>query len=270
MRSLAFMSTKGGVGKTTATINVAARLGMDGHRVLLVDTDPQSNATFVALAGEKPRRPTLLEVLAGEVDAAEAIVPTTLEGVSILPAVPELAEANLALASEVGRERRLRLALGAVAGDFDIAVADTAPTRSLLTTNVLNTVRSLFVPMAPGVFGVLGLVQIQEDVAKVRRFLDNTDVRLAGVFLSMVERTKGARELEAELRALLGDLVMGARVPKSVKLGEANDRSESIFTHAPHSPGALAFEALTEEILHAIGTEGRERGDGPSRGHHAA
>src|SRR5262245_53097190 len=107
MRSIALTSEKGGVGKSTSVLNVAACLARSGRRVLVVDTDPQGNASYVLLRGEKPRRPTLFEVLVGQGGAAEAIVPSGLDGVDVLPAEASLADANVLLAGEVGRERRL-------------------------------------------------------------------------------------------------------------------------------------------------------------------
>lgn len=260
MRSIAFLSEKGGVAKTTSVLNIAAGLGLARKRVLVVDTDPQGNASHVLLRGEAARRPTLAEVLTDGAGAPEAIVPSAFDGVSVLPTDHTLADAALLLANEVGRERRLRLALDEVAGDFDFILVDTAPTRSVLTTNVLNFARELYVPIAPGLFGVLGLGQLQTDVAQVRRYLDNKDVRIAGIVLVMTEKNNVAKDLEEQLRAMFGPIVCRARVPRSIKLEEAHSRHESVFTYAPKSPGATAYRELTEEIL---GHEQREA-DRPS------
>lgn len=263
MRSLAFVSEKGGVGKSTSVLNVAAGLARKGRRVLVLDTDPQANASYVLLRGEKPRRPTLQEVLIGQADAASAIVPTVLDGVDLLPADSTLADANIVLAGAVGRERRLAMAMEGAEGAYDFVLVDTAPTRSLLTANVLNFAQEVLVPIAPGLFGVLGLGQLQVDVQQVRQFLDNKGLRIGGIFLTMVEKNNVARDLEEQLRQLFGGLVFATKIPRSVKLEEAHSRHESILTYAPRSAGAAAYSALTEEILH-----GREekRSDGP-RGH---
>jgi chromosome partitioning protein len=266
MRSLAFVSEKGGVGKSTSVLNVAACLAGKGHRVLVLDTDPQANASYVLLRGEKARRPTLHEVLVGQADAASAIVSTAYGGVDLLPADASLADVNVILAGAVGREKRLPLAMAGVDLAYDFVLVDTAPTRSLLTANVLNFVGEVLVPIAPGLFGVLGLGQLQADVGQVRQFLDNRALRIGGIFLTMVEKNNVARDLEDQLRRLFGALVFRARIPRSVKLEEAHSRYESILTYAPKNPGATAYLALTEEILH-----GREedRADGP-RGHSPA
>lgn len=250
MRRWAMVSEKGGVGKSTTTLNLAAALAARGISTLVVDTDPQGNTSHVLLKGEKPRRPTLAEVLLGEADAHEAIVSeTAFTGVHVLPSDASCADAAVALANEVGRERRLRLAMAEVEHDYGAVLIDTAPTRSLLTTNVLNYATSLYVPMAPSLFGVLGLAQLQTDVAQVAKYLDNRTVRIAGVILTMVERNNVAKGLETQLREILGPVVCRTRIPRSLKLEEAHARHLSIFDYAPGSPGAVAYDALAEELI---------------------
>jgi chromosome partitioning protein len=180
-------------------------------------------------------------------------VPTSVEGVELLPASPDLADVNVSLAGEVGRERRLRVALAELGDVADVCLVDTGPTRSLLTTNVLNAVGEVVVPLSPGLFGFLGLGQLQADVGQVARFLENHSVRIAGVFLTMLERNNVSRDFEREIREALGPLVFRATVPRSVKFVEAEARRRTIFEHARFSPGALAFEALAREVW--------ERGD---------
>jgi chromosome partitioning protein len=262
MRSIALVSEKGGVGKSTTVLNVAASMAARGLRVLVVDTDPQGNSSYVLLAGEKPRRPALLEVLVGDAEAGEAIIPSpAFAGVDLLPADPTLADATISLANEVGRERRLRVALDPIRGDYDIILVDTAPTRSIITTNVLNFAEEVMVPVAPGLFGVLGLGQLQADVAQVRRFLDNRALRIAGIILTMAEKNNVARDLEGQLRQLFGDLVFKSVIPRSIKLEEAHSRHESILSYSPRSAGAVAYKALTGEILDHGRKENRV--DGP-------
>ena len=148
-----------------------------------------------------------------------------------------LADANVTLAGEMGRERRLRVAMEGAGGAYDFVLVDTAPTRSLLTTNVLNFVEEVLVPIAPGLFGVLGLGQLQADVSAVRRFLDNKALRIGGIFLTMTEKNNVAKDLEGQLRQLFGGLVFRTKIPRSVKLEEAHSRHESILTYAPKSRG---------------------------------
>ena len=255
MRSIAFVSEKGGVGKTTSALNIAACLAQQGKKVLVIDTDPQANASRVLLRGQKPDGPTLADVLVGQAEPDEAIVSTVLDGVSLLPSEPKLANANNILVGEVGRECRLRVAMGRAGGSFDLALVDTAPTRTLLTTNVLTFVEELLVPIAPGYFGLLGLAQLQSDVSDVRTFLDNRKLRIAGIFITMAERNKVAGDVEEELRRIFGELVFKTRIPRSIKLEEAHSRHQSILTYAPKSAGAAAYLALAEEVLNHGRTE---------------
>ena len=211
--------------------------------MLVVDTDPQGNASYVLLKGEKPRRPTLFEVLTGQGGAAEAIVSSHFKGVDVLPAAHDLADAAVVLAAEVGRERRLRAALEGVAGDYDFVLVDTSPTRSVLTTNVLNAVQELIVPFTPGLFGVLGLGQLQDDVAEVRHYLENKSLRIGGIVLTQAEANNVHRQFEAHLRGLFGALVFKAKVPRSIKVEESHARHEPVLTYAPRSGGAEAYKA---------------------------
>jgi chromosome partitioning protein len=249
MRTIAVVAQKGGQAKSSLVINVAACLAGQGRRVLVLDTDTQANATYVLLRGESPRRPTLSQVLTGEASAADAIVPTGLDGVELIPAEPALADVAVSLASEVGRERRLRSAMAGLEGAYDVCLIDTGPTRSLVTTNVLNFAGEVLVPIAPGVFGFLGLGQLQSDMNLVRRFLENGTLALLGIVLVMLEKNNVCRDFERQMRETFGGLVLGATIPRAVKFEEANARQLTIFEHAPKSPGALAYEALTREVM---------------------
>ncbi|MDB5351274.1 MAG: ParA family protein [Planctomycetota bacterium] len=249
MRTIAVVAQKGGQGKTTSVVNIAACLAGQGRRVLVLDCDTQANATYVLLRGESPRRPAMAEVLSGDASADDAIVPTTFKGVDLIAAEPSLADVNVSLAGEVGRERRLRSAMADMGREYDVCLLDTGPTRSLLTTNVLNFAAEVVVPISPGVFGVLGLTQLQADMGAVRKFLENKALTLAGVFLVMMERTTVCRDFERGIRDQLGGLVLETTVPRIVAFEEANARQRSIFDHAPKSPGAVAFKALTREVM---------------------
>lgn len=260
MRTAAFVSEKGGVGKTTTAINVAACLARRGLRVLVVDADPQANASHVLLGGEHARPPTLLDVLTDRATATEATVPSVIAGVDVLPASAELADAANALAGEIGRERRLRVALARAGDRYDWTLIDTAPTRSLLTVNVLVAAGEVVVPITPGLFSVLGLGQLQSDVEQVRRFLGNESLRLAGIVLTMLDKHNVARSVEDQLREHFGGLVFRATVPRSIKLEEAHSRHLPVADYSPRSSGAAAYQALTEEILGNGGTTQADRG----------
>jgi chromosome partitioning protein len=271
MRSIAVVAQKGGAGKTTSVVALAACMAGQGRRVLVLDSDTQANATHVFLDGAMPRRPTLSDVLTGDASAVEAIVPTSIPGVELIPAEAGLADVNVSLSAEVGRERRLRSAMAEVEG-FDVCLIDTGPTRSLLTTNVLNFAWEVVVPLAPGLFGFLGLAQLQADMNLVRKFLENKALTLAGVFLVQMDRTAVSRDFEREIREALGELVYPTIIPTSVKFREAEARRASIIGHAPKSPGAIAYQALTLEVWNRGNgqKERNEPADGNLLGHDAA
>jgi chromosome partitioning protein len=265
MRTIAVVAQKGGQCKTTTVLSMADVLAGQGGRVLVIDTDTQANATHVLLRGTPPRRPTLADVLSGDATADEAIVPTGLDGVELLPAEANLADVNVAIAAEVGRERRLRAAMAEMTRPFDVVLVDTGPTRSLLTTNVLNYVGEVVVPLGPGLFGFLGLGQLQADMNLVRRFLENKALSLTGVALVLTEKNNVCRDFERQVREMLGDLVFKTTVPRSIKFDEANARRQTIFEHARLSPGARAYESLTLEVM----SRGREQTGRDDAAHHA-
>ena len=248
-RRIAWLSEKGGVGKTTSAINTAVGLAKLGHRTLVIDSDPQGNSSLVLLGGEPVTVPTLHQVLVDEVDATEAIRPTATPGLDILPADASLADANLELAGELGRERRLRVAMEGVEDAYDFIILDTSPARSLLTVNVMCYVREILVPVDPGLFSLSGLGQLQAAVAEVRRFLDNRALRIAGIVLTRTVRNNVAREVEARIRAQFDELVHPTTIPNATAIEEAHSRFQSVLDYSPRSPGAKAYAALVGEII---------------------
>lgn len=249
MRTIAWISEKGGTAKTTSAINTAVGLAKRGGRVLLIDTDPQANASLVLLAGEPAGPPTLADVLLGHADATDAIRPTRTAGLDILPADVSLADASVALANQIGREARLRAALAGLGPDYDFAIVDTSPTRSVLTINVLVFAAEVLIPIEPGLFSLSGLGQLQGAIEDVRRYLGNDRLRISGLVLTRTRHDGVSRDVEAQLRATFGALVYRATVPTSVKVEEAHGRFLSVLDYAPRSTGARAYEALVAEII---------------------
>jgi chromosome partitioning protein len=250
MKSIALMSEKGGTGKTTTLLNMAAGLARSGRKVLVVDADPQANATMVLTAGQGPGEgATLAEVMAGTSRADDALIVSPWENVELLPASPNLAEVNLSLANELGRERRLRKAMEPLKSDYDIALVDTGPARSLLNVNVLNWVDQVIVPISPGLFSLAGLGQLQTAIDEVRSYLDNQNLALRGLVLTMCERTAVSMDVERQLRSLYEDMVFTTTIPRSVRVEESHSRFQSVFAHSPQSSAAKAYAAFVEEIL---------------------
>lgn len=262
MRRIAWLSEKGGAGKSTSAINSAVGLAKLGHRTLLVDLDPQGNASMVMMEGRGVEPPTVADLLLGQVDADEAIRKTGVSGLDLIPADATLADANVTLAGELGRERRLRLALEPVEGDYDFVVLDTPPTRSLLTINAMTYAYEVLVPVDPGLFSLAGLGQIGRAVEEVRRFLDNRAVRIAGVLLTRTASNNVSRDVEKQVREAFGPLVFATTIPSSTKIEEAHSRYLSVLDHAPRSPGAKAYAALVGEIIDGIRAKDERAGDG--------
>ena len=221
MRSIAWLSEKGGTGKTTSAVNTAVALAKLGKRVLVIDADPQANASLVFLKGETPEPPTLYHVLTNTADAGDTIRPTPTKGLSLLPADTLLADANISLASEMGRERRLRLALRGVDESFDFVVIDTSPQRTLINVNVLNYVSEVYCPVDPGIFSLSGLVKLQGAISEVVKFLDNQELRLRGLVLTRTAHDNVSRDVEKQVRATFGNLACESSIPANTKIGEA-------------------------------------------------
>ena len=248
MRSIAWLSEKGGTAKTTSAINSAVGLAKLGHRVLLVDADPQANATMVLLEGRPAEASTLAHVLIDQTDAADAIRPTRTEGLDVLPSDTLLADANVALASELGRERRLKLALEGLDAGYDFVVIDTSPQRTLINVNVLNYVGEVLCPVDPGIFALSGLGTLREAVAEVARHLDNRALRLGGLVLTRTQRDNITRDVEAQLRGTFGELVFRTTIPSTTKIGERTPGSCRSWT-TPRARAAQAYKALVSEII---------------------
>jgi chromosome partitioning protein len=249
MRRIALVCEKGGSGKTTTATALVVGLARSGHRTLLVDADQQANASWTLLGGQGANPPTLAAVLMRQASVEEAIRPTATPGLDLLPADASLGGVNVALAQELGRDTRLRSALAPIEGRYDYVLIDTGPTFTTILANVLVYAAEVIVPLDPGIYAMLGLVQLQETIAEVREAYSNQALRLAGLMLTKVTRNNVSRDVEAELRRRFGDLVFKAVVPLSSRIEEAHSRGTTVMDYAPKSAGALAYAQLVEEII---------------------
>lgn len=249
MRSFGVANRKGGSGKTTTAVCLAAGIAARGRRVLLVDADPQGNASMTMLDGEPGEGPTLGHVLLDQATARDAIRTSRLGGLDVLPSDAGLADAALLLADGLGRERRLRCALRDVAGDYDYAVVDAAPQLDLIAVNVLNAVDALVVPVDAGLYSLAGLAKLQDVVDQVRKYLDNPGLAIAGLVLTRTHNNRATKDIEAQLRAAYGPMVYRATIPHSVRVEEAHARHRTVLEFAPKSSPAAAYDALITEIL---------------------
>lgn len=264
MRRIAVTNLKGGSTKTTTAAALAVGLARLGRRVLAVDTDPSGNLSWTLLGGAGAPSPTLAAVLTREAAAVEAIRPTTMEGLDLLPADSSLAGVNIRLAQELGRDTRLRSALASVEGSYDAVVIDTGPTLSTLLVNALVAAHEVVVPVDPGVYAVLGLVALEETLAEVREAY-GVPLRLAGLLVTRAVRSNVCRDVEKELRARYGPLVFGAVIPHAAAFEEAATRGLTILDHAPRSAGARAYTQFVEEVWND-GERTSQRGGGQAGG----
>lgn len=249
MRTLAVVNLKGGSGKTTTALCLAVGIARRGLRVLAVDADPQANLSTTLLDGATADPPTLGHVLLDRAGPGGAIRPTRVPGLDVLPSDPQLADAALLLADQMGREKRLRSALAEVDGGYDVAIVDAAPQMSLVTVNVLNAVGGLIVPVDAGLYSVAGLSRLREAVEQVRRYLDNPALEVAGLVLTRTHNNRATRDIAEQLRAAFGRLVYRTAIPHSVRVEEAHARHRSVLEFAPSSTPAKAYEALISEVL---------------------
>ncbi len=246
MKTLGIVNQKGGVGKTTTAINLAAYLAAGGRKVLLIDMDPQGNATSgLGLRGVERG---LYEALSDPAQAEALIQPTSQEGLFLLPATPDLAGAGVELANEPYALREL---LGALSG-YDLAIVDAPPSLGPITINVLSAADALIIPLQAEYYALEGLAGLTETVDRVRTAL-NPDLKILGVALTMFDgRTNLAQEVEQSVRNHFGELVFWSVVPRNVRLSESPSFARAINQFAPMSSGAAAYKRLSEEVLQRV------------------
>jgi chromosome partitioning protein len=244
---LTVSNQKGGVGKTTTCVNLAAELGRLGYSVLAVDIDPQANCTSGLGISPSEIDFSLYDVLLGETEARNAIVPTQWEGVSILPATIDLAGAEVELASVISRETRLRRSLGTL-DEYDVAVVDCPPSLGMLTINALVASDRLIIPIQCEYYALEGVGQLARTVRLVKDSL-NADLTIDGVLLTMFDsRTRLSGEVAEEVRRQFGEKAFSAVIPRNVKLSEAPSHGAPICYYDPASSGAQAYSDLAKEV----------------------
>lgn len=244
----AIANQKGGVGKTTTAVNLGACVADLGRQTLVVDLDPQCNAT-VALGLGREERPSSYDCLCGETSVAEAARPTGSDNLWIVPANRDLAGAAVELPGLERSQYRLRESLGAVRERFAATLLDCPPSLGPVTVNALVAADRAIVPVQAEYLALEGLVQFLDTVNQVRREL-NPALVLTGLLITMAdERTRLAQDVENELRTHFPELVLETVVPRSVRVAEAPSFAVAVTEHAPGSRGAVAYRSLAEEVL---------------------
>jgi chromosome partitioning protein len=246
----AFANQKGGVGKTTSAVNLTAYLAALGKRVLLVDIDPQANASS-SMGIDKLKVPlSSYDVLLGNVTAAKATLKNEKYSLYIIPSSPGLAAAEIELVGEPAREYRLRQALATEVEKYDYILIDCPPSLGLLTVNALTAATGgVVIPVQCEYLALEGLLQLSRTVQLVKQRL-NPQLDIRGLILTMYDsRTALSQQVAAEVEKFYGDKVFASRIPRNVRLGEAPSYGQPILSYAPTSPGGMAYKALALELV---------------------
>jgi chromosome partitioning protein len=248
-RVVAIANQKGGVGKSTTAVSLGAALAEDGFRVLVVDLDPQGNASTGMGIRHEIRDVTVYDVVVSEEPIESAIVPTAVKGLDAVPSTIDLAGAEIELVSQFSRENRLKKALVPVTGDrYDFIFLDCPPSLGLLTINALTAAEELIVPIQCEYYALEGLGQLLRNVNLVQQNI-NPELRLTGIVMTMFDpRTKLSEQVVDEVRRFFGDVVYDTIIPRTVRLSEAPGFGQPITVYDPRSKGAQTYRQLAKEV----------------------
>ena len=263
-RVIAVANQKGGVGKTTTAVNLAAALAMDGHNVLLIDVDPQSSATTGVGVRPHGDTGTIYSVLLGEMAATEVRQQTSIDQLFVIPASRDLVGAEIELVNVPRREHRLYEALGQIRAQHDFIVIDCPPSLSLLTLNALRAADSVLIPLQCEYYALEGLTALLDTISRVREAL-NPNLAIEGLLLTMYDRRNTlARQVEQEVRAHFGAQVFRAVIPRNVRISESPSHGMPVMRYDPSSRGAVAYRQLAREVARsAVQEEAPAPGERP-------
>lgn len=248
MKVIAFSNQKGGVGKTTSAVNTAAFLARNGKRVLIVDSDPQGNASSGLGISKKDTKATVYDLLIGSVEPSEAVIKTEYKNLSLIPSGIDLVGAELELVDAPRRDFRLKDALDKISSDFDVIIIDCPPSLGLVTINCLIAAEGIVIPLLCEFYSLEGLSQLTNTINQINKRY-NSKLVLLGVLINMYDgRLNLTHQVMNEIKKYFSDKLFKTPIPRNVKLSEAPSFGMPISEYDRYSKGAIAYEAFTKEL----------------------